>query len=317
MTDISLLRRNETGLGAAIRWHINDWLTRRPWLLNMLGARMTVFDVFGAPGDTLLTGIVCRYLHECYPRIRINCLTPNPDLLELDPNISALNEPESYICLWHSYLGLIAAKDIRTNILCPTLSHIGIKKYEYRGKVYLSDEELSYARGFLRKCEYPILAFSTKSKEPVKNWPLDYWIKLLDRIRDRFTLVHLGDQYEPHIPDAIRFAGSRTKRESMAILACATLYVGPDSFLMHAANGLGVRSVIIFGGARTPENCGYKQNINLFTKITCGPCWIHTSENEKCGFNFECLKRTPVSRVYDAVSELWNEIAQSNVGMNN
>jgi hypothetical protein len=35
--------------------HVNNYLTSHPWVLNLLGARLTVFDVFGALGDTLLT----------------------------------------------------------------------------------------------------------------------------------------------------------------------------------------------------------------------------------------------------------------------
>ena len=64
-------------------------------------------------------------------------------------------------------------------------------------------------------------------------------------------------------------------RESAALLSKADFFVGPDSLLMHVANGLNIPSVIIFGGSR-PVNCfGYPQNINLTSNPDCSPCWIH------------------------------------------
>ena len=304
MTDITPLRRIDRGLGGAIRWKINNWLTRHPVLLHWFGLRLTVFDVFGAPGDTLITGIVCRHLHEKFPRIRINCLTPNPELLRFDPNIDTLNEPESFLCLWHWYLDLLERKDRQTNLLGPTLAHLGISSCEYRCQVFLSDEERAAARKRLCKATKPIITFNAASKEPVKNWPVTYWIVLLGRLRDRFTLVQLGDSTEPEIDGVCRFAGMLSMRESMAVLSFAQLHIGPDSFLMHAANGVNVPSVVIFGGSRTPDRSGYRENINIFVEMPCGPCWIHVERGERCEYDVECMKRISVDAVYDDVLRL-------------
>ncbi|HEY2122476.1 MAG TPA: glycosyltransferase family 9 protein [Chthoniobacterales bacterium] len=305
MTDITPLRRTDHGLGGAIRWKINNWLTRHPKVLHWFGARLTVFDVFGAPGDTLLTGIVCRHLHKHFPRIRLNCLTRNPELLRLDPNIDTLNEPESFLCLWHSYLDLLERNDAETNVLRPTLAHLGIRSYEYRGQVFLSDEERAAARKRLGEAKKPIITFNMASKEPVKIWPVVYWIELLGRLRGGFTLVQLGDKTEPEIDGVCRFAGILSMRESMAVLSFAQIHIGPDSFLMHAANGVNVPSVAIFGGARTPGRAGYNENINLFMEMSCGPCWIHVDRGEQCGYDVECMKRISVDSVYDATMRLW------------
>jgi hypothetical protein len=51
----NLLRRN-AGVEAAVRCHVNNYLTSYPWLLNLLGARPHVFDVFRGPG---------RYTSDC------------------------------------------------------------------------------------------------------------------------------------------------------------------------------------------------------------------------------------------------------------
>jgi ADP-heptose:LPS heptosyltransferase len=309
MTDLTRLRWPHHGLVAAIRWHLNEWLTRWPRLLNLLGARLTIFDAFGAPGDTLLTAIVCRHLKQRFPRIRLNCLTPNPELLLRDPHLDSINEPESYLCVWQWYPGLIERKDASENVLAATFRHLGFRAYEYRARVHLSEEELTRARQRLDPTVKPVLTFNTRSKEPVKNWPLASWSALLDRLRHDFDLVQLGDATEPEIAGVRRFAGQASLRESMALLACARLHVGPDSFLMHAANGLDVPAVILFGGSRTPANCGYLENLNLYVPMPCGPCWIHAKRGEVCAYDIECMKRISVEAVEQAARQLWTRIS--------
>lgn len=295
------------GLRAAFRWHAGRALAARPWLLNLLRARLTIFDAFGAPGDTLLSATVCRNVKQSYPRIRLNLITPNPDLVEHDPNLDGINRPESYVCVWQSYLELIEHKDGRTNILQPVFRHLGMPGYDYHARVFLTDGEIAAAGKLLPGPGLPVFAFNTLSKEVVKNWPLDSWLAAIEKLRAHFTLVHLGDAREPEIPGVLRFAGRLKMRESMAMLAHARLYAGPDSFLMHAANGLGIPSVVIFGGSRTPENLGYKDNVNLFAKMPCGPCWIHESRGEKCAHGLECMQKISVADVCDAILRLARE----------
>ncbi|MEO8655589.1 MAG: c-type cytochrome, partial [Ramlibacter sp.] len=43
------------------------------------------------PGDTLLAGTVCREIRRRFPRLTLNCVTANPELLKFDPNIDELN----------------------------------------------------------------------------------------------------------------------------------------------------------------------------------------------------------------------------------
>jgi ADP-heptose:LPS heptosyltransferase len=304
-TDLTHLRRADTGLGAAIRWRVNHSLMGRVlWLVNLFRGRFTVFDAFGAPGDTLLTAIVCRHVKQRYPRIRLNILTPNPELIRHDPHIDEINQPESYCCLWQWYLDHVEHKEGKSNVLSSTFRQIGIARYDYRSGVYLTQDERETGKRLLGETRLPVLAFNTLSKEPVKNWTLESWLALLDKLAGRFELVHLGDDREPVVPGVRRFAGFLGMRESMAVLAHARLYIGPDSFLMHAANGLNVPSVIIFGGSRTPENLGYPENVNLFVEMPCGPCWIHDYKGERCAHDFECLRRISVSDVFAALTQL-------------
>jgi hypothetical protein len=298
--------RRRGPLASKIRWHVNTRVLRRPWVLNAAAARLTVVDAFGAPGDTLLTAIVCRHLREWYPRLRINCLTPNPALLMHDPHIDTLNEPETFFSVWSWYPDLIERRDGSTNLLRETFARLGLERrdYEYRARVYLTDAERAAGRELLGHTSRPVLTFHTRSRQDVKDWPLAHWVEVLTLLKPRFHLVHLGDDREPVLDGVHRFVGL-SMRQSLSVLAHARIHVGGDSFLMHAANGLDVPSVIILGGSRPPITAGYDANINLFEPMPCGPCWLQSSQGKHCEYGIACMDRITPARVLAAIDELY------------
>jgi hypothetical protein len=302
--DLQPLWRKDRWPLAQIRWHLNRRISRYLGLLNLLGCRLTIFDAFQAPGDALLTGIVCRHVRGRYPRLRLNCLTLNPDLLARDPSLDEVNAPESFFCFHQWYPELVERKDATTNVLQPSFDRLGLRRYEYRAKVYLDPQERERAQERLQGLPRPLISVNMASKESVKTWPIDFWRQLLPGLLQLGTVIQLGDEREPRFEGVTRFAGKLSKRESMAVLSFASLHIGPDSFLMHAANGLDVPSVILFGGSRTPANLGYAANINLWTKIDCGPCWLHDSQGDHCPFEVKCMAMIAPETVLAAARKL-------------
>jgi ADP-heptose:LPS heptosyltransferase len=67
---------------------------------------------------------------------------------------------------------------------------------------------------------------------------------------------------------AVKIAGAKlartpTFRHAMAVLARASLYIGPEGGLHHAAAAVGIPAVVIFGGFIPPSVTGYATHINL------------------------------------------------------
>ena len=176
--------------------------------------------------------------------------------------------------------------------------------YDYKAVVYLTEPERAEGLKRLGKIAKPLVSVNTRSKEPVKNWPVDRWRRLVAMLRTHCEVVQLGDATELELEGVQSFAGRLSLRQSMAVLAHVKAHVGPDSFLMHAANGLGVPSVILFGGSRTAANAGYAGNVNFDVPMVCGPCYIHKSRGEICGHGVECMDRITVEEVHEGVSRL-------------
>ena len=171
---------------------------------------------------------------------------------------------------------------------------LGIDKYDYKAAFYLSAEEKDWAKKKTSQFDKLILAICTKSKEPVKNWPEDKWLELIQNLKTKYSILQLGDEREPIIEGAHRYAGQLSMRESAAILSHASHFIGPDSLLMHIANGLNIPSTIIFGGSRPVDCFGYSENANLSSTPECSPCWIHEGY-EACSYQIRCMQLSTAS----------------------
>ena len=283
------------------RWWRNKKLKNILPDLNKNQKKITVIDRLGAPGDALITANVIRCIKDKYPKLKINCITPNPEILKLDPCIDSLNQKETFYSFDSTYWELIVNKEKKMNIIEHNLLRLGIKEHEYNARYYISEEEKIWAKDKIKRSDKPIIAICTKSKETVKNWPEKRWNMLIRLLLSDFDLVHLGDQTEPLFNFLLRFAGKTTIRESASILSQCDLFVGPDSLLMHIANGLNIPSVIIFGGSRPVSCFGYSTNKNISTSPDCSPCWIHDGY-DTCQKDFLCMDRISLESVLESIT---------------
>jgi len=287
-------------LWSKFRWFRNS---RLPSLLQSLNKKrkwLTVIDRLGAPGDSLITANVIRCLKKEYRELRINCVTPHPDLIRLDPHIDTINQPETFYSFDSTYWELIVRKEKSQNIIEHNMFRLGIDKYDYKATFYLSEEEKEWAKQETNQFDKPILAICTKSKEPVKNWPEANWLDLIQNLKAKFSIIQLGDAREPTFKCVHRYAGKLSMRESAAILSKANYFIGPDSLLMHIANGLDTPSTIIFGGSRPVACFGYSANINLDSSPECSPCWIH-SGYEICKHSNKCMNSISYNSIIESL----------------
>ena len=279
------------------RWFINRHKRMYLPLINALGLHFTIIDGFGAPGDTLLTSIVVQNLKKKYKKIKFRLITRNPCLVKYDSNITHINAPETFFSEISWYLEIRSERNGQKNVLSETFNKLGINDFDYNLKIYLSEEEVCWAKNELPNRRAPKrIAFNCLSNQFVKNWPIDYWSTLIKSLPE-FEWVQLGDHHEPELKNVIRCAGKYTMRESMALIGECDLFIGPDSFLGHAASGIGIVSIIIFGGSRTIKNLGYSKNINLGYLPPCHSCWIHKNEDGDCKNDVICMRQITVDQV--------------------
>ena len=127
---------------------------------------------------------------------------------------------------------------------------------------------------------HPIPAWSLKS------WPIDKWNELARILKDRygFKVINLGkssnDSFgrmvDEKISPEIISAKDTSLKQAMALIKRCSVFIGPDSSLLHLASCMQVETIGLYGP--TPLDYIYpyfhgNNNIICREKLDCMPCY--------------------------------------------
>lgn len=152
------------------------------------------------------------------------------------------------------------------------------------------------------------LPFTTRSQ---KHWAERYWPDLAQRIRERYGLptVLLGGPGDRSAAQRLAEGGGEALRdltgrtslgESLGLIAGSRLAVGVDTGLTHAAVGLRIPTVALFGSTRPYLEPPGERATVLYDGLACAPCRRHPT----CGGTFDCMAGLTPDRVMGALEEL-------------
>lgn len=131
-----------------------------------------------------------------------------------------------------------------------------------------------------------------------KEWGFENFVSLRAALSE-VAFVQIGDAETPLLPRTADYRG-RSILESAAIIQRARTGVFLEGGLMHVANAVDRPSVIVYGGAVSPEVSGYSMHRNLHTSPDCGPCFTSDQPMAACE-TMVCMQSIPVDRVVAAV----------------
>jgi len=174
----------------------------------------------------------------------------------------------------------------KKHILRLLSERLGLKKTPSRPLVILSEEEK--ASQLLPPSEKPWVAIQStgiKKWTDNKNWGASNFNEVVRLLSDKYSFVQLGMKGDPVLDGVIDRTGELSLRQVFCVLNRCSSFIGQVGFLMHAASAMRLPSVIVYGGFEAPWQSGYEENINLFTKLHCSPCWLE----EKCPWDKKCM----------------------------
>jgi ADP-heptose:LPS heptosyltransferase len=131
-------------------------------------------------------------------------------------------------------------------------------------RLSLSSDEISLAAGKLKHCGADdgavLIGMGIGSKMPVKIWPKERYLQVLQRLGSEIFPVLLGGDAEFVINSWLierfgrgaNFAGKANPREALALLRHCQLYLGNDTGTMHLAVAAGIRCVGVFSARDVP-----------------------------------------------------------------
>jgi hypothetical protein len=170
-----------------------------------------------------------------------------------------------------------------------------------RPYMFLTDAERSAGRIAPKQIALHSSGLSARTTMRNKEWFTDRLQQVVHALRGDYTLVQLGSPQDPPLDGCSDLRGKTSIRESAAILANSTLFLGQVGFLMHLARAVERPSVIVYGGREMPWQSGYSCNTNLATMLPCSPCWRWNA----CHNPVEraCMRQIGVEEVIAAVHE--------------
>lgn len=140
-----------------------------------------------------------------------------------------------------------------------------------------------------------------------KNWPIENYYQLAEKIRSRgYTVLWIAGPAEQSdlFPSQDKICKNVSLPELSIIIKNCLLFIGNDSGITHLAAAVGCRVVAIFGSSDpivwSPR--GSNKISILYKKTDCSPC--HPSkilENPKC--NGECFAPITSETVFAVIEE--------------
>ena len=310
------------------RWEdLRDWVDAFAFALHFLATRsprprLLVFFGF-APGDDLLCTAVLRELRQ---RRRTGLLmVSNHRELFIGNNDPAYVRP-----LWRRYsmynstisicrrfarmcgsefttpeyappAGIDRRKPPSRHVIAEMCTKTGITgPVRIRPYLTLTDEERRSASWARDRIVIQSSGMSARHPAQNKQWYPERFQAVVDALQKEAEFIQLGSAEDPPLANVTDLRGATTIRQSAAILYQARLHLGHEGFLMHLARAVECPSVIVFGGRVAPHQIGYICNINLYSALSCAPCW----RTNTCDFDRKCMTDISVAQVVSAIREM-------------
>jgi hypothetical protein len=167
-----------------------------------------------------------------------------------------------------------------------------------RPYLFLTDEEKRRGKVAARQVAIQSSGLDAKHSMLNKNWPLERYQDVVTLLKDKYDFVQVGSRNDPPLEGALDLRGKTSLRGTAAVLHASMAFVGQVGFLMHLARSVDCRSVIVYGGRETPAQSGYPCNENLYSPVSCSPCWRLNT----CPYDRACLQQIRVAEVIEALA---------------
>jgi ADP-heptose:LPS heptosyltransferase len=260
-------------------------------------------------GDVLMCTPTLRVLKRKYPRSRIHFYTDLPDVVRglsyIDRVLPVAERPALAVYMTYKQIGQVIPQPKHLATIMGEALAVAVD--DVRPDCVVSAEIVERFSNEWRHLPRPHVLVQRRAGPwtPNKNWPDEYWQKLIRSLSQTATVIEIGDSPQdgssPDLRNYLDLRGKTTVAELAACVAASDVLVAPVSGPVHIAAAVNTPSVVILGGYERPENTEYARNKVFYTPLNCSPCWLRTP----CPIYRECLTQISPEAVEQAVIELW------------
>ncbi len=197
-------------------------------------------------------------------------------------------------CVWsvRKYLGCEPAekKTHVVNIYLEFLRSGGVAAQEALFGFDLGKEENNFVDAFLSKegisTEDEFITILPAAAWSLKSWPIDKWNEFAEALKNQYGIkvINVGKRSEDRFGQMIAKKISRqiisadktSLKEALALIRRGSLFIGPDSSLLHLSSCLGVEVIGLYGATCSEYFYPYFHRRNIIrpkAKRSCMPCY--------------------------------------------
>lgn len=249
------------------------------------------------PGDILTLTASIRDIKKAYPNALLSVKTTASDIWENNPYITKFTEKEADIVLDLEYPLIHQSNNCGRHFI------FGFKEFiekeleitfelsKFSCDLHLSKEEISWMNqvqesiGYTGK--YWIINCGSKSDFPLKQWDINRWQEVIDKLKHKITFVQVGAKEHKHKPldGVIDLVGKTDLRQLFRLCYHSEGALTHVSMLLHTMSVWGKPCVCIAGGRESSHWESYNDTIYLDTigQLSCclhGGCW--KSKEREC-----------------------------------
>jgi hypothetical protein len=208
------------------------------------------------PGDVVVMSAALRELHRQYPnQYQTDVRTCAPAIWEHNPYITPIPDNDRAARTIEMQYPLINQSNQRPvhflegycEYLAGQLGLPSLRPQEFRGDIYLSDEE----RGWMNQVEettgyrgpFWLVNAGSKNDFTCKQWPVESFQTVVDHFRGRLTFVQIGASEHNHRPlsGVIDLRGKTDHRQLIRLVYHASGVLTGVSYPMHLAAAMPVK----------------------------------------------------------------------------
>ena len=154
--------------------------------------------------------------------------------------------------------------------------YYGVSNPSLKCEMYFTKEEeercLSIVSGLPKK--YIVIEPHSKDNYTLnRSYPFEKWQNVVNSLKEQISFVQIGRPGLKVLDNVISLLGKVSFRESALIIKHSHMFISTEGGLVHAANAVGKRSLIVLTGYQAPKMVAYPENINLNIS-SHGPCGL-------------------------------------------
>lgn len=246
-----------------------------------------------SPGDIMTMTVAIESLHQTYPGEYLTGVkTSAMEIWENNPWITKFKDDESREQINSEYQTVHFCNQAPYPFIEGYTEHLGralnisLRAVSNIPKIYLTDEEKGwmdqiqeyYSRGI--KLQYWLICAGTKNDFTIKQWPIEYYQRVIDETSGFIQWVQIGSNEHSHHPlrGVIDLRGKTSHRQFMRLVYHSQGGLGPVTYLQHLCAAFEKPYMCILGGREPVHWVQYPKQYTFHSigQLDCcknSACW--------------------------------------------